>query len=58
MDKVEIIAKVREIEQRREYLVALLSTKNIGLLRTDIEQTLEELDDLIADFKSTFPANS
>ncbi|MEY2978172.1 MAG: hypothetical protein RLZZ435_2311, partial [Cyanobacteriota bacterium] len=32
-----------------------LETPNLGTLRIDVNQTLEELEDLLADLKQTFP---
>lgn len=55
MDKSIIKARVAQIESKRESLVQLLETPNLGTLRIDVDQALEELDDLIADFKEIFP---
>jgi len=41
--------------QGRETLVQLLETPNLGTLRIDVNQTLEELEDLLDDLKQTFP---
>jgi hypothetical protein len=54
MDKVTITAKITQIESKREFLVNLLEQPNLGSLRIDVNQALEELDELIADFKQTF----
>ncbi|MGK7951580.1 MAG: hypothetical protein AB4368_23035 [Xenococcaceae cyanobacterium] len=55
MDKSIIKARVAQIESKRELLVKLLETPNLGTLRIDVDQALEELDDLIAEFKEIFP---
>ena len=55
MDKSTIKARVAQIESKRELLVQLLETPNLGTLRIDVDQALEELDELIAEFKETFP---
>ncbi|MFB6275993.1 MAG: hypothetical protein ABEI32_07595 [Halothece sp.] len=55
MDKQTLIERIRKIETKREVLVDLLEQPNLGTLRLDVNQALEELDDLIEDFKETFP---
>jgi hypothetical protein len=35
--------------------VRLLEQPNLGTLRIDVNQALEEIDDLIEEFKRTFP---
>jgi hypothetical protein len=55
MDKVKIIEQVKLIDSKRESLVKLLTQTNLGNLRLDVTQALEELDELIDEFKLTFP---
>ena len=55
MDKFTIKAKVNEIADKRAFLVELLEKPNIGTLRIDVDQALEELDELIEEFEETFP---
>ncbi len=55
MDKATIKAKVNQIAAKREFLVQLLEKPNIGTLRIDVDQALEELDELIEEFEETFP---
>ncbi|AFZ48986.1 hypothetical protein [Dactylococcopsis salina] len=55
MDKQALIDRIRKIESKREVLVDLMEQPNIGSLRLDVNQALEELDDLIEEFKETFP---
>jgi hypothetical protein len=43
------------IESKREVLVRLLEQSSLGTLRIDVNQALEELDDLLEEFKRTFP---
>ena len=50
-----IKAKIAVIESQREYLVKLLEQPNLGTLRIDVNQALEEIDDLIEEFQRTFP---
>lgn len=55
MDKLKIIEQVKLISNKRESLVKLLAQPNLGNLRLDVNQALEELDELIDEFKLTFP---
>jgi hypothetical protein len=55
MDKSTIKEKVNQIASKRDYLVQLLETPNIGTLRVDVDQALEELDELLEEFAETFP---
>ena len=55
MDKSTIKDKVTQIASKRDYLVQLLETPNIGTLRVDVNQALEELDELLEEFEETFP---
>lgn len=50
--------KIRVVESKRDALVRLLEQPDIGTLRIDVNQALEELDDLIDEFKQTFPEDS
>jgi hypothetical protein len=43
------------IEGKRESLVRLLEQPDLGTLRIDVNQAIEEVDDLIEEFKRTFP---
>ena len=54
MDKSAIAARISQIEEKREFLVKLLEQPNLGTLRIDVDQALEELDELIDEFKMTF----
>ncbi|HAG84418.1 MAG TPA: hypothetical protein DCL61_25505 [Cyanobacteria bacterium UBA12227] len=55
MDSQTLRDRIALIESKREFLVELLEQPNLGTLRIDVNQALEELDDLIAEFKRTFP---
>ena len=44
-----------QIESKREFLVKLLEQPNLGTLRIDVNQAIEEVDDLIDEFNRTFP---
>ena len=43
------------IQSKRESLVRLLEQPNLGTLRIDVSQALDEVDDLIEEFDRTFP---
>jgi hypothetical protein len=55
MDKQELQQKVKAIQSKREVLVKLLSQPELGTLRIDVTQALEEMDDLLAEFAQVFP---
>ncbi|MGL5080191.1 MAG: hypothetical protein ACRC8A_01760 [Microcoleaceae cyanobacterium] len=55
MDAKLIRERVVLIEKQRESLVKLLEQPNLGTLRIDVNQALEEIDELIEEFKRTFP---
>jgi len=55
MDPQTIRERITLIESKRESLVRLLEQPNLGTLRIDVNQALEEIDDLIDEFKRTFP---
>ena len=55
MDKSTIKTRITQIKSKRELLVQLLETPNLGTLRIDVDQALEELDELIEEFQETFP---
>jgi len=50
--------QVREMMSKRDYLLSMLDREDLGSLRIDINQALEELDDLIAEFEAAFPNES
>jgi hypothetical protein len=52
----EMIAEqITLIQSKREILVRLLEQPDLGTLRIDVNQALEEMDDLIDEFRRTFP---
>ena len=55
MNKQVIRDRVELIRSKREALVKLLEQPDIGMLRIDVNQALEEMDDLIAEFEAVFP---
>lgn len=55
MEPSEIRERIGTIESKRESLVQLLEQPNLGTLRIDVNQAIEEIDDLLEEFKRTFP---
>lgn len=55
MDENTLKQRIALLKSRRESLVELLEQPNLGILRIDVNQALEELDDLLDEFKRTFP---
>ncbi len=55
MSQAIIVDKIRSIADKRKALVELLERPDIGSLRLDVNQALEELDELIEELNKTFP---
>lgn len=47
--------RIALIQGKRETLVRLLEQPDLGTLRIDVNQAIEEIDDLLDEFKQTFP---
>ncbi|MGI0491755.1 hypothetical protein ACN4EG_08075 [Alkalinema pantanalense CENA528] len=58
MDVSAIRDRIKLIESKREFLVQLLDRPDLGTLRIDVNQAIEEMDDLLEDFNRTFPAQN
>ncbi|WP_413175213.1 hypothetical protein [Anabaena azotica] len=56
MELQTIKERIASVQSKRDYLLSLLEQPNLGTLRVDVNQALEELDDLIDEFKRTIPA--
>ncbi|QNP29140.1 hypothetical protein [Cylindrospermopsis curvispora] len=54
MDLETIKQRISLVQTKREYLLGLLEQPNLGTLRVDVNQALEELDDLLDEFNRTF----
>ncbi|MGL5059584.1 MAG: hypothetical protein ACRC62_06345 [Microcoleus sp.] len=54
MDAQTLKEQVASIEAKRESLVRLLDRPDLGSLRIDVSQAIEEIDDLLEEFKRTF----
>ncbi|HCF26573.1 MAG TPA: hypothetical protein DEV81_05045 [Cyanobacteria bacterium UBA11049] len=55
MDAQTLRERIALIEGKRDSLLRLLEQPNLGTLRIDVNQALEEMDDLMDEFKRTFP---
>lgn len=55
MDTQTLKQRVALVKTKREELLTLLEQPNLGSLRIDVNQALEEMDDLLDEFKRTFP---
>ncbi|MEH2196398.1 MAG: hypothetical protein V7K98_27675 [Nostoc sp.] len=55
MDLQTIKERIVAVKSKRDYLLGLLEKPNLGTLRVDVNQALEELDELIDEFKRTIP---
>jgi hypothetical protein len=49
--KEQVIA----IAKQREVLIRLSRLPNLGTLTVDVTQAIEEMDDLLSEFRRTFP---
>jgi hypothetical protein len=58
MDAQTIKERIAIVQSKREYLLNLLEQPNLGTLRIDVNQALEELDELIDEFRRTFPGTA
>lgn len=55
MNVQTIKERIAQVQIKREYLLSLLEQPNLGTLRIDVNQALEEMDELIDEFRRTFP---
>ncbi|WP_416674000.1 hypothetical protein [Egbenema bharatensis] len=55
VDLNQLRDRFKFIEGKREVLLRLLEQPDLGTLRIDVNQAIEEIDELIDDFKRTFP---
>ncbi len=55
MDTQAIKDRVIAVKAKREYLLQLLEKPDLGALKIDVSQALEEMDDLLDEFRRTFP---
>ena len=57
MTKEIIQEQVKLVRDKREFLVGLLEKPDLGILKIDVRQALEELDELIENFEKVFSEN-
>ncbi|MBD2344529.1 hypothetical protein [Anabaena subtropica] len=55
MDLSTLKERITAVQSKREYLLSLLEQPNLGILRVDVNQALEELDELIEEYRRTIP---
>lgn len=55
MDRQTLRQRVVQVVSQRETLLRKLEQPNLGTLRIDVNQALEEMDDLIDEYRRTFP---
>ncbi len=55
MDLQTIKERIAVVQNKRDYLLSLLEQPNLGTLRVDVNQALEELDDLIDESQRNIP---
>jgi hypothetical protein len=55
MNEEVIRERVKLIETKRQFLVQLLDNPTLGTLSLDVNQAIEEMDELISEFKRSFP---
>ncbi len=56
MDTKTLQDRIALVENKREMLLRLQADPRIGLLSLDVSQALIEMDDLMAEFRQTFPS--
>ena len=55
MDQISLKEKINAIASKRQFLLELQDKPNLGTLRLDVTQALEELEELLDEFQLTFP---
>jgi HAMP domain-containing protein len=55
LDLNNLRQRIQLVESKRESLVRLLEQPDLGTLRIDVNQALEEIDELLEEFNRTFP---
>ncbi|AKG24073.1 hypothetical protein [Calothrix sp. 336/3] len=54
MEPQIIKERIAAVKSKREYLLNLLQQPNLGTLQLDVTQALEEMDELIEEYRRTF----
>ncbi|BAT51105.1 hypothetical protein NOS3756_00250 [Nostoc sp. NIES-3756] len=55
MDLQTLKERITIVQSKRDYLLSLLEQPSLGILRVDVNQALEELDELLEEYKRTIP---
>lgn len=55
MDRETLQEQINVVKNKRAFLVQLLDRPNLGTLRLDVTQAIEELDELVEECDLTFP---
>lgn len=55
VDPQTLREQINQVATKREFLLRLLEQPNLGTLRIDVNQAIEEMDDLLEEFQATFP---
>ncbi len=56
MEFAALQTRIELIRSKRQSLLRLLEQPDIGTLRIDVNQALEEIDDLLEEFDRAFPS--
>lgn len=54
MDEQTLHDRVSQVREQRNFLLNLLEQPDLGTLRLDVNQALEELDELIEEYERVF----
>jgi hypothetical protein len=55
-DETVIRAKIAQLQSKRDVLLRLLEQPNLGTLRIDVNQAIEELDEVLEKCSQVFTA--
>ncbi len=55
MDQTILKTKIEAIASKKEVLLRLRDKQDLGALRLDVNQAIEELEELLDELKTTFP---
>jgi hypothetical protein len=55
MDAQSLQERIAQVESKRSLLLKFKTDPNLGTLSLDVDQALIEMDDLMAEFRQTFP---
>ncbi len=58
MDAKTLQERIAQVESKRALLLKFQADPTLGTLSLDIDQALLEMNDLMAEFKNTFPSGT